>query len=398
MDLSYDVVVVGAGPAGASAALRASQSGVDVLLIDRRREIGVPIQCGEYLPVPREIRDLLPKARHLAALTDVSRDVILNHTSRIRVVSPSGREYLFDLEAHVIDRSRFDKNLVGKAAGSGAEVWTNAEALGVEDEGKAILIKREGEEIRVGAGVLIAADGALSRIARSLGLDLKASPYNYSPTVQYRMGGVEVEPDAIEMYFGRDYAPGGFAWVIPRGGDVANVGLGIRSPFHQSGTSIHDYLQRFIERHPQASGRLKKGVILSKVGGVVPMGGPIPKTHTENALVVGDAAGHVMASNGGGVPPALICGDIAGETAAKKVLGEADLSLYEEAWRQEVGGELYTSLKIREMGDLAMRSDRLLEGALKTLGTKNIEEMLRVRLPSGLRHLYELTQMVKKHL
>ncbi|NIQ33794.1 MAG: hypothetical protein GTN80_09190 [Nitrososphaeria archaeon] len=268
----------------------------------------------------------------------------------------------------------------------------------IEKERKSIRIRRGREEVRVETEVLIAADGSFSRTARSIGLDLRASPYNYSPVLQYVMENITVEDDVVEMYMGREYAPGGYTWIIPRGDGTANVGLGIRSPFYERGTTIHEFLQRFIRRHPAASSKLKEGIIISRVGGLMPVGGPIPKTATDDIMVVGDAAGHVMASNGGGVPPALVCGEIAGETAANRINNGVCLSLYEEMWRSEVGEELNTSLKVREMGDLAMKSDDFMNGILEILGPKNIGEMIRCRLPLGLAQLYRLAMKVKKHL
>ncbi|NIN53336.1 MAG: FAD-dependent oxidoreductase, partial [Nitrososphaeria archaeon] len=94
MALYFDVVVLGAGPAGASAALKASEGGVSVLLVEKNKEIGVPIRCGEYLPVPREMEDLLPRAKHTESLYDVPEDMVRNRTSKIRIVSPAGKSYL----------------------------------------------------------------------------------------------------------------------------------------------------------------------------------------------------------------------------------------------------------------------------------------------------------------
>ena len=116
------------------------------------------------------------------------------------------------------------------------------------------------------------------------------------------------------MYFG-NVAPGGYAWVIPKK-EGANVGLGYSKRYARG--ELRLLLGEFLKLRPMEAGKLN--------GKMVPMSGPIPSTVKGNALVVGDAAGQVMAVNGGGIPIAMICGRIAGQVAADRIQGGSELS------------------------------------------------------------------------
>jgi len=377
----YDIVVVGAGPAGTSAARRAAEMGNEVLLVEKKREVGVPIQCGEFLPTLKEMIHLVPNAKRVQHLLKIPKRVIDNYTTHVSIFSPSGKSYTFKFDAYVLDRSRFDKWLTMEAVRSGGELQIGSEVFKVKRNDNRIFVRKGRNTLAVEADVIIVADGPYSRLTRLLGLDVKKSPYNYSFAIQFLMSNVEIDPRVVEMYFGKEYAPGGYAWIIPKGDDVANVGLGIRTPFYKTGISLRNYLRRFIEKHPVASKKLAKGKAISITGGIIPVGGPIPRTFTDKALIVGDAAGQVMASNGGGIPLAVICGDIAGEVANYKLHGEHDLSLYEKTWKKEVGKELHTSVEIRKLVDLVMQKDMFVEKAFELLGEDRIRDVVCCKLP-----------------
>ncbi|MCP8317953.1 MAG: NAD(P)/FAD-dependent oxidoreductase [archaeon] len=393
----YDAIVVGAGPAGSSAARKAAELGVKVLIIDRKRDIGYPIQCGELVPTIEEFPKILPRAKRAEKLFNLPKWVISNICSRVAVIGPSKKIYEFKFSSNILDRSRFDKWLVMNATKAGAELWTCCNAIGVENDGKEVLVKKEGKILRLKADVLVAADGPSSNMVKDIGLS-SSNPNDLAVTIEYLMGGVEIDSDLTEVYFGKEYAPGGYAWIIPKGEGMANVGLGIRTSFSERGVSLKDYLERFINKHPIASKKFQKGVILSRTGGLIPVGGPIKKTYSENAIVVGDAAGQVMATNGGGIPPAVICGDIGGEAIAKKLRGESDLSFYEKEWKSEVGKELDAGVKIRKIVDIALRSDRLADTIFGVLDGKIVEEVIRCRLSMSLNLLYKTVESLRRSL
>ncbi|MGQ9468319.1 MAG: LAGLIDADG family homing endonuclease [Nitrososphaerales archaeon] len=763
----YDAIVVGAGPAGSSVARRATELGVKVLIIDRKRDIGYPIQCGEFLPAIDEFPKILPRAKRAEKLFNLPEWVISNSCSRIAVLGPSKKIHEFKFSSKILDRSRFDKWLVMNATKAGAELWTCCNAISAENDGKEVLVKKEGKILRLKTDVLVAADGPSSKMAKSIELS-SSDPDDFAVTIEYLMGGIEIDPDLTEVYFGKEYAPGGYCltpetisfikdrgvkqmkdisigeevwtrfgwmpisniykrpytgliitvtpfalntkvsltpehnvliwnkrmgycwkradqlvksqrgrhrngdylvvpipktvelidsidlwpylqatallvedkiypkgrnqfgdifpykkalprslkvspdlmkflgfyvaegnlassgviisntnrallgemaalgkrvfrvkpkiftvmskvtgklpchqaefcsklmvrlfknwfgqgaknrrlpswildlseqckeaflaglvlgdgwvekkrnsnwicittvskelaydvwmfllsmgivgnightgighkayrvrweqanvntkgcrymfdgenlllgirkieknwycgdvfdvesggefcaptivhncWIIPKGEGMANVGLGIRPSFSERGVSLEEYLRRFINKHPIAYKRFQRGVILSRTGGLVPVGGPIKKTYSENAIVVGDAAGQVMATNGGGIPLAVICGDIGGEAIAKKLRGENDLSFYEKEWKSEVGKELDAGVKIRKVVDIALHSDRLIEMIFETFGGKIVEDVILCRLSMSFDLLYKTVEGLRRSL
>ena len=167
------------------------------------------------------------------------------------------------------------------------------------------------------------------------------------------------------MYFGERYAPGAYAWIIPKGRDIANIGVGARTPYMKPGLSVRDYFRRFVERHPKASEMLGKAKSTAVKVGFIPVSGPLKRTYGDDIIAVGDAAGQTIPSVGGGVPTALICGRIAGWALAQHLLEGKPLKVYEDEWRRQLGETLENSLKIRRMGDLLLASDRRFNLAVK---------------------------------
>jgi digeranylgeranylglycerophospholipid reductase len=169
---------------------------------------------------------------------------------------------------------------------------------------------------------------------------------------------------STDLYFG-NLAPGGYAWVIPKG-DCANVGLGTWQHFHGNLRRLFD---AFMERHDLQPGKA--------TGGFVPVLGPVGMTVRGNALLVGDAAGHVMATNGGGINVAMICGRIAGDVTADHVFAQVPLTDYERRWRAAVGGPLARGARTKLLADRFFGSDRLLEAAMLLLGRRRMARAIR---------------------
>lgn len=379
-NVSFDVAVVGAGPAGSTAARVTAKHGLSTIVFESRSEIGLPVQCGEYLPTPTEMRDLLPHAPRAASLADVPNDLITNRCSRLRLFSPRGSVFEFTLEANVIDRARFDQFLARQAEHAGAEIHPCATVIGRTDPN--VLMVREGmTKRRISAKVVVGADGAVSRIARSIGALQNQKPWDLSPTIQFLMVDVDCDADTTEMFFGNRIAPGGYAWIIPKGRQTANVGLGLRRPFARDSTSLRQYLFRFIRSYSLVAPRMRRARIVRTTGAFVPVGGPLKKTCSDSVILAGEAAGHVMASNGGGVPTALVGGEIAGQALVRHLTEGTKLSWYEYMWKKQIGSELYSALAIRRIADQVMISDSLCDRSMRLAGTRYLKHLIRCRLP-----------------
>jgi len=370
------VAVVGAGPAGSSAAEAAAAEGVRVLLIDRKREIGSPVQCGGFLPEAEELAALLPAASLPQTLIDIPERIILHRTRWQRIYSPSGASKQFSVAGRVLDRRAYDRYLAARAARAGADILPGSRAR--LKDGALLLSGRRGGEIR--PQIIIGADGPLSSISRAMGNRVP----EMGLCLEYEMADVQIDADAAEMYFSARFAPGGYAWIIPLGGDVANVGIGVRASY-LSGERLAGILERFIAEHPVAKEKLDGGEVLAVMRGPVPAGGTEGEVFNGHMILAGDAAGHVMATSGGGIPLAVVAGGIAGRTAADAALGRAPLSIYPSRIGGEFGVQLFRSVQIRRMVDVAMKSDRLIDALFAALSPQQMKAVMRAQMPELLR-------------
>lgn len=352
MPAPYDVIVVGAGPAGGTAARYAARRGLKVLLVDKRKEIGVPVQCGEYVAHNEEARAIFPGADRLEDLMSAAYAVKEIDTPLIRIWSPQGRRYDIPFRGFTVRRDRMDQGIAGQAVREGTELMTETTVRRVR-----------GTEVVTNHGtfhgkVIIGSDGPRSTVAQSVGLPWPVSAPAMSATVAGDFG------DATEMFFG-NLAPGGYAWIIPKAGS-ANVGLGTWEHFRGN---LRALFERFVARQHLEPGKA--------TGGFVPVMGPPSRTVAGNSLIVGDAAGMVMATNGGGNNVAMIAGRIAGDTAADHLLDGVPLEAYEGRWRATVGGPLARGVRVKRLADRFFGSDRLLEASMVLLGRRRMARAIR---------------------
>lgn len=382
-----EIAVVGAGPAGSTAAEYAARSGADVILIERKMEIGTPVQCGGFIPEARELRELMPAAALPPALVDIPERLVFHRTRLQRLYSPSGRSSEFAVAGRSVDRRGLDRYLAYRAARAGAQIMPATRAI----PATAGLILSGRTAGTVEAGIIIGADGPSSRLAVSLG-GCQGRQDEPGVCLAYEMADVAIDPDAAEMYFGTRYAPGGYAWIIPQGGDLANVGVGIRQSYFkgtEGPAKIRHILDRFIANHPVAGEKLRRGEIVSVMRGLVPAGGMPPEIQRGNILIAGDAAGHVMATSGGGIPLAMVAGRIAGEVAAGYLRDSIDLGEYSTRIELEFGSALRSSVTIRRLIDLLMKSDRSMDLLFSMLDPDMMKSIQRGRIPAGLRSICE---------
>jgi digeranylgeranylglycerophospholipid reductase len=351
--VTYDVVVVGSGPAGGTAARYAARKGLKVLLLDKRKEIGVPVQCGEYVADLDEVRRIFPTVDELDDLFDVPLRVKEIDTPVIRIWSPRGRVYDIPFHGFTVQRDKMDQGIAAEAVAEGAELRTETPVLGVR--GTEVKTRKETFEGRV----IIGADGPRSTVAQSVGLPWPVSGPAMSATAEGAFS------NATEMFFG-NLAPGGYAWVIPKY-HCANVGLGTWERFRGNLRTLFD---KFLADH-ELDG------IGKATGGWVPVLGPVDRTVMGNVMLVGDAAGMVMATNGGGINVSMLAGRIAGLTAADHLLDGTPLDAYESRWRDALAGPLEEGVRIKHLADRFFGSDRTLELAMRLLGVRRMTRAIR---------------------
>jgi digeranylgeranylglycerophospholipid reductase len=393
----YDVVVVGAGPAGSMAARAVARAGAKVLLLDKRRELGVPVQCGEALG-EAPLRDLGVK---------LDPRWIAGEVNAVRLISPSGLEVSIAEKkvargskvGFILDRKVFDKHLAMLAAKDGADVRVGTLVDGLLMDGKKITgVKASsfGGRMEVEAEVVIAADGVISRVARWAGVNTALKLADIESGAQFQMVGIDIKsPEVMEYYFGSRVAPGGYAWIFPKGRDMANVGIGILGSRMQR--PAIDYLKDFVDSMPG----LKKGRVIEINCGGVPVGGPLPKTVKDNLLIVGDAARQVNPLTGGGIDSAMRAGDIAGEVAAKAAasgdVSEKKLEEYEKRWRELLEKKLQRYLKAKEVL-LGMSDEELDKLAIALRGVEfekiSLTDMLKVFMKVSPKLMWKLKRLM----
>jgi digeranylgeranylglycerophospholipid reductase len=384
----FEVIIVGAGPAGLQAAIAAAERGSSVLVFDKKTTIGAPVRCGEFFPCKEEMLDLLPGSWDFAHLFEVPSDAVTNTCERLRVFSPRGKCWEFPFKAYVLDRVVLEQHMAREASELGAEIRLGRPVRVFENDGHLKVGATEHESSN--AQVVIAADGFPSVTATSAGLscDRYPLPENVAINYQYVMDGLDIESDVTEMYMGTSIAPGGYGWIIPKSSTTANIGIGIRTTF-KSG-KWRTRLDSFVHGYSLTADRLHSGRIRRMIADVLPVDGAVSKTYSDRILLVGDAAGMVMPTNGGGIPTAMVSGRIAGEVAALHVMKNEPLSSYETGWKKAFGHELSASTRMRRFADAFMPHDSLFDCAMRILGTAGIKKVVTCKIPSSIGPLMRL--------
>ena len=353
------VIVIGAGPAGAACAQRLAEDGLDVLMIERRSIIGNPAQCGECIPNWGEVVGTFANLEDHQWLYDYFQfpeRLKLHNLDNMRVFLPSGKAFHFELDAFAGHRLHFDGYLCDKALHAGADVHMDEALTRIQHQSKLnrdILVTTNG---RYTFDYLIDASGSLAHVGRLRhGDDVRYRPEDQVPTMYAQVQG-EV-PETFDVFLG-SVAPSGYAWIIPKGPDTANVGLGVRAGYLKG--NLKEHLQEFCDELGFE--------VLSWGGGWIPMGGPVKTMVDGTTLAVGDAAGLVMPSNGGGISQAIISGCFAAEAILDHLDHGAPLDAYEARLRASMGRALKNSLRTKNMGYTFFKGDLITEGILRILG------------------------------
>ncbi|MEX3007556.1 geranylgeranyl reductase family protein [Hoeflea sp. TYP-13] len=304
-----DVLVCGLGPAGASAARAAAQSGASVIAIERNARPGLPVQCAEFVPMMLG-----------SELPDVSKSSVQDIREMRTFVGGENAKTMPDFRGHIINRALFDQRLIESAMQAGARCHFAAPLRGIGDNGTT----NAGPDMAIRCKVIIGADGPRSPVALAAGLGNRDFVETRQITVDLR-----VPHNATDIFLHRKIA-GGYAWLFPKG-DVCNVGLGVDPAYKH-------HLKPLLEKlHRQLVGEGRVGAEIHKsTGGLIPVGGIsglTGKIGAAPALICGDAAGLTNAVTGAGINSAVVSGRLAGEAAGRMAAGDADAA---DDYRAEV--------------------------------------------------------------
>ena len=344
--MKYDVVIVGAGPAGSVTARFAAEAGAKVLVIERRQEIGVPVLCGEGISRKIDDWDMLEGERWIAGKMDGARIYSPDKTCVTLSADQAGNE-----TGYVVYRDIFDQELAKRAIKAGAKFMMNTQAIGLIKQGnkiKGVKARRFDEILEIEADIIVGADGVESKIGQWAGIDTRLDPKDLETCCQYTLSNIDVKDAYCEFYLGKDIAPGGYIWVFPKAPGIANVGIGILASLSESGMA-KKLLDAFIEKDP----RLKNGSPIRFLAGAVPVSNPAKETVRDNILLVGDAARHVDPITGGGLTHCLeggkIAGEVIGKAVKKKDFSQDFLTEYEKGWKEAYGPKIKRNYLVKEL-------------------------------------------------
>jgi digeranylgeranylglycerophospholipid reductase len=372
--LDTDVLVVGGGPAGLYAAECLASRGISTLVCEEHARVGDPVHCTGIL------------ASESFEALGLPHDATLNTLTTAQFVSPSGLRIPYSTStpmAAVIDRVAFDQTLARRAAAAGAEVRVGTR-VSVVEAGPASVRALVGEDW-ISARLLIMACGANYTFQRRFGLGL---PRSYLHTAQRELVARRVGD--VELHFGHDIAPGGFAWAVPivrESGTYVRVGvMTARDPLGGYARMLARVAGPWgIEDAPEPP-RQK----------LLPLGA-IDRTYADRTLIVGDAAGLVKPTTGGGIHYSILSAKLACHVAAAALesdcLDSGALASYERAWRDQVGEEFAEQRSLR---DLATRlSDREIDTFFELARTDGIMPI--VRKTAQFNHHRHLIRALLRH-
>jgi digeranylgeranylglycerophospholipid reductase len=352
----YDVIVVGGGPAGSYVADELATRGHRVVVLEQHKKVGKAACCSGI--VGKDCLDAFP----------ISRQVILREARAARFFAPSGRRLRVEKEttqAYIVDRLAFDAEIAGRAQTHGAEYCLDSPVTGISTtpDSARVQVKRNGRAVSVEGKTVVIASGFGSRLPQMLG---------FGRSGDFVMGAqAEVETrgtDEVEVYFGSHTAPGFFAWLVPTSENRALAGLLSR---HHTGPYLRAFLRRLAEQ-----GKIASPHATVSYGGI-PLK-PAPRTFSDRSIVVGDAAGQVKPTTGGGIYYGLLCARTAADTLHEAIsngdFSARALSAYEKKWKGLLSGELRTGRRARWLFERL--NDRQIEHFFELAESRDIPGLL----------------------
>ncbi len=344
-DKTVDVVVVGAGPAGSMAAFKLAQSGIDVLVLEKRQEIGAPKRCAEGLSEDGLKRvGITPDP--LWAVNKIYGTIVYTPSMKEVRISPK------DMMGYILERKVFEKHLANQAIKAGAKYMIKTHVTDVIKEGdKVVGVKAThmGEEFSVKSKIVIAADGVDSMCAKRAGIDTLNHLKDYHSGFQYEMGGVNAQEDQLHIFVGNEKSPKGYIWIFPKGKGIANVGIGIVGAKSEQGARAKDLLDKFIAENPRF---FAKASPIEMNSGGIPVSVSAKTFVGDGIMVVGDAAQQVNPIHGGGISlamnAAVICAEVVAKAISEGDTGKDRLYEYEKTWRETDGKKMNRLFTLRQ--------------------------------------------------
>ena len=365
-----DAIIIGGGPVGSYAALNLAKLGVKVTVFEEHPEIGLPSHCAGHLSI---------RSLNTMGLYPLPKGIVENTFCTANFYSPFGTKFSLHLSRPVtatLNRTRFDQYLAGQAEAAGAHFVLNTyvqSLIMADDFVKGVNIQRNGgKEEKAYSKITLDAEGVSSRLLRQAGLTaLKPKGLVYA--VEAEAENVQnVEHDAVEVYLGKNYAPGFYGWLIPRLDGTAKVGLATNKG------NPREFLQQLMSKHPVAAKQLGKAKITQISYHAISLGGPIDRAYGNGFLAIGDCASQVKPTTGGGVIFGLTCAKIAAETSVEAIqqddVSSNALQVYQERCSDLLSFDFNVMLRLRRFLDSL--SDEKVDEVLRFCGKLGVDKAL----------------------
>jgi len=278
------IAIVGAGPAGSTAAYHLAKAGHKVTLYEEHTQIGKPVQCTGIV------------TKKLFDVVDYSKDYMINELNGVDIIGPKEAKIHIPLKEYVICRTKFDNHLVNKAMDAGAQVALGHRFVGFENKQPVFIVN--GRKKTVNSDIIVGADGPQSKVGKSAGIDVRRDHYfGAQATIKGRF-----DPHVFKVYFG-SLAPQFFSWVVPENGEYARVGVATKQRPYDYFKMLH---------------KIVGGEITEQQGGVIPIYNHKQQVEKGNVFLVGDAGGLSKHTTGGGIITGMHSGKILSECINEK--------------------------------------------------------------------------------
>jgi len=356
-----DVLIAGCGVAGGMLARRLAEAGLRVIVVEKRPSVGVPVRCAEATGSAEELSHFIP----------IDSKWIAAEVNGIRLTAPGGESLARRSPGLglVHERDLFDQALAARAEEAGAEIRTNNEVTGLcRDKGRfagaTILDHARNATYMIKARLTVGADGVESYVGRWAGLKHPLTISQIHSCAQYLMEGPGFPDDEIWIHAGRSIAPGGYAWVFPKGKGRANVGVGV-IPSMAGGRTAKDYLDDFMAANFPSAAIVR--VIAGATSGIKTPASVV----ADGLLLAGEAAGHNNPFSGGGIMNSLESAEEAApviiDSFARQDLSARSLGAFDRRWYERNGRTIDRFAFLRRV--FARLSDREMDTVIGVLGT-----------------------------
>jgi len=309
----YDIVIIGAGPAGGSAAIHCARNNLKTLVIEEHEVIGEPVHCGECLSkyAVKNIGIKLPES------------VISEHVKGVRIIFPNGTNSVFNEEGYVLEKEKFEQWLSEEAKNKGAEIKLGTKLQNMERKNN--LWELQTNKGNISSKIIIDASGVASVTSRLLKLNER---FESVIGIQYELKDIPRD-GYLDFYLWPKLAPEGYLWMIPKSKTRANVGL-----VTTERNKAREYNEEFVKIM-----KWDKKVKIKTFGGLIPASGPVKNTYSKGLMLIGDAAGFTSPLFEGGSHLGLKSGQMAAKVAKEAVdkndFSKEMFSNYQDMWKNE---------------------------------------------------------------